>query len=1595
MVPARLTALDLTEMPDESLEHTEVISRNENDHREPRDVLPAVSEVPNHETRSAEDFHRGSRPFRYCGIKTMEVSDSDRPVSFSSTSSSASSRDSHCSFGSRMTLVSNSHLGLFHQDKEAGAIKLELVPARLLTAVELARGGGPEEWNSRESPLKKVEPKGPIKTCAGSLASEPTSPKLLYVDRVVQEILQTERMYVQDLKSIVQDYLDCITNQARLSLGTEERSALFGNIRDIYLFNSGLLQDLENCENDPVGIAECFVSKSEDFHIYTQYCTNYPRSVAVLTECMRNKNLAKFFRERQEVLQHCLPLGAYLLKPVQRILKYHLLLHEIANRLDKDTEGYDVVLEAIDTMQRVAWHINDMKRKHEHAIRLQEIQSLLTNWKGPDLTSYGELVLEGTFRIQRAKNERTLFLFDRLLLITKKREETFTYKAHILCCNLMLVEIIPKEPLSFSVFHYKNPKLQHTVQARSQQDKRLWILHLKRLILENHPAKIPAKAKQAILEMDAIHHPGFYYSSELERNILSDSKERGTAHRVRRKSEPSTRLHKVTKQSEMNPDIQKRISMEGALLSQAAKLASGEALLSSEIRKGVLDHRKMANQSQESLEPAYSSDLDESLRIGTLEQTDADDEEESEQGMKLNSLHKIKGGRKRLNSQAAENVEKRRSINLGTCQTQNSKVPSDEESSQLNAEHPFSCSVSQQARQFNISQGNSVIMNILGGTRAVRNIWTDHQIRQALFPSRQSQEQEDDDDYQMFMPSVSATNLDSTRLQEEHGSSSRPCSWHVGLMHQKEVFSPCRRIVRRASSVGESNTSANGWRNKVSNNSQLVSQRDISSSRTKANAYAVSPEELTIDDLEHVYDNISYEDLKLMGLSQREETDYITNQAARNPDYQSSDKISFGAGPKEKYELQGRASMFANGEEIQFGRDTSSSSSHDLQIVEENIYDTIRHSEQTLLNFKLSPLDSAKRSSFLGLKTDFSCCDNIKRFISEESLQFSEDETLDHRLPLDADYLSLVDSSSNSDSLSHKSVADKLSEEVDEIWNDLENYIKRNEEKKSDRLLAAFPVNKDDVQERQHAVSTPELNKDVEYTLSTLSLPEKPALPHMVKNTATRLSGATLRLEEDNTCKPNSFMSLNRPSFVHETRFAEGTYESSKSILSSADPESADQGLDLVDKTKNRVFMMARQYSQKIKKANQLLKMKSPEHEQSSCKQQKLKPKDLAAILEEKKQGGPAIGARIAEYSQLYDQIVFREAPTTMQKDTRAKDFPALRPTPPLSSTSSHSRTGGDDLQTEDWLLHSTYSNGDLADFFPWPDVQDLKLKYGSSETSAKSTSRQLATACSVPSLKISAQPQVPAQRWSAIVSQPNKENLNKDMYNSLGRTTCIKPHVYNGSQTSSIMINKSVESMNYPSELDKKPLHSSRNLRHDKHPNVCSVDDISLNDTRHHILEDRSDIILQDTQKILVVNKNSPLNAQIATQNYFSNFKDTGADDDDDDNDYVEIRSEDEDNGLVTIHNQTEKSDPKLSTNPSPDSSQNLFSANVFHSFSTPCTPTKTSDSKLAAASHLTSYSESEKLNDYLWRIPPHSQQNIVQSLREKFQCLSSSSFA
>ncbi|KAI4791468.1 hypothetical protein KUCAC02_033992, partial [Chaenocephalus aceratus] len=152
-----------------------------------------------------------------------------------------------------------------------------------------------------------------------------------------------------------------------------------------------------------------------------------------------------------------------------------------------------------------------------------EIEFLLVNWSGPDLGGFGELVLEGSFKVQRVKKERAFFLFDKMLLIAKKR-----------CCNLLLVETL-KDSLCFKVSDQTIPKLQHVVQTKNQEEKRLWVHYLKRLIVENHPASLPMKARQ-VLGDNFCQTPQFDLKKSSASPRLDDPL---GFHRGRRPSEPS------------------------------------------------------------------------------------------------------------------------------------------------------------------------------------------------------------------------------------------------------------------------------------------------------------------------------------------------------------------------------------------------------------------------------------------------------------------------------------------------------------------------------------------------------------------------------------------------------------------------------------------------------------------------------------------------------------------------------------------------------------------------------------------------------------------------------------------------------------------------------------------------------------------------------------------------------------------------------------------------------------------------------------------------------------------------------------------------
>ena len=170
-------------------------------------VLSSV-DIPARCLRNPAFRHASSR---YCSALSMDSSpdSAERPISYSSTSSSASSRDSHCSLGSRSTLVTGPHCNPVNSDQDSGAIRLELVPARQLGCREeddrndggMDSGRGQETRGSGQTLTEHSEPE--MSPDGGERTGQVQGPRT-YVDRVVQEILDTERTYVQDLRSIVE-----------------------------------------------------------------------------------------------------------------------------------------------------------------------------------------------------------------------------------------------------------------------------------------------------------------------------------------------------------------------------------------------------------------------------------------------------------------------------------------------------------------------------------------------------------------------------------------------------------------------------------------------------------------------------------------------------------------------------------------------------------------------------------------------------------------------------------------------------------------------------------------------------------------------------------------------------------------------------------------------------------------------------------------------------------------------------------------------------------------------------------------------------------------------------------------------------------------------------------------------------------------------------------------------------------------------------------------------------------------------------------------------------------------------------------------------
>ncbi|XP_019716225.1 kalirin-like isoform X2 [Hippocampus comes] len=297
---------------------------------------------------------------------------------------------------------------------------------------------------------------------------------------IMAELLQTERVYVRDLQECIETYLWEMTSGSEdVPSGLSNRDdVVFGNIQDIYEFhNSIFLKELENYEQLPEDVGHCFVTWADKFHMYVTYCRNKPDSSLLIQQ-----HGAGFFEEVQRRHGLANSISSALIKPVQRITKYQLLLKELLACCE---EGKGEIKEGLDVMLSVPKRANDAM----HVSMLEGLEE--------GLEVQGELLLQDSFLVWEPKSlirkgrDRHLFLFELSLIFSKEMKDSsgrtkYLYKSRLRTSELGVTEHIEGDPCKFALWVGRTPTSDNktVLKASSLELKQEWVRSIRQVIQE-------------------------------------------------------------------------------------------------------------------------------------------------------------------------------------------------------------------------------------------------------------------------------------------------------------------------------------------------------------------------------------------------------------------------------------------------------------------------------------------------------------------------------------------------------------------------------------------------------------------------------------------------------------------------------------------------------------------------------------------------------------------------------------------------------------------------------------------------------------------------------------------------------------------------------------------------------------------------------------------------------------------------------------------------------------------------------------------------------------------------------------------------------
>ncbi|XP_056641885.1 intersectin-1-like isoform X1 [Diorhabda sublineata] len=254
----------------------------------------------------------------------------------------------------------------------------------------------------------------------------------------VNEFIQTEKTYIHDM-SLVHEVFEEPLRKCKL-ISPKEIDDIFVNWQDIIDCNKSFLRDLLNANksgSDMIGHIIC--KHLPEMKAYVTFCGKQLDSAALLQKLTENSTA---FREQVKKCQNNvatkgMPLSSFLIKPMQRITRYPLLINKILENTPKNHPDYKNLRQSLKISESFLNSINENVRLKENEDRLNWLQQCVqndlnlvfdseTNKLGPR-----QLLHYGVFNKLKSNKELLGFLFNDFFMFvqaTKSLGGQFTFQ---------------------------------------------------------------------------------------------------------------------------------------------------------------------------------------------------------------------------------------------------------------------------------------------------------------------------------------------------------------------------------------------------------------------------------------------------------------------------------------------------------------------------------------------------------------------------------------------------------------------------------------------------------------------------------------------------------------------------------------------------------------------------------------------------------------------------------------------------------------------------------------------------------------------------------------------------------------------------------------------------------------------------------------------------------------------------------------------------------------------------------------------------------------------------------------------------------------